>query len=87
MRYTVTWDPAAEKELMEIWLDAPDQRAVSEAANTIDRELATDAERKGEEFYGDRLIVILPLSVTFRIYDGDYLVRVRQVHRVARPSG
>jgi hypothetical protein len=86
MRYTVTWDRDAEKELMQIWLDAPDQRAVSEAANAIDRELTNDAERKGEEFYGDRLIVILPLSVTFRVYEKDNLVRVRQVHRVSRSS-
>jgi hypothetical protein len=86
MRYTVTWDRDAEKELMQIWLDAPDQRAVSEAANAIDRELTTDAERKGEDFYGDRLIVILPLSVTFRVYEKDNLVSVRQVHRISRSS-
>ncbi|MEX2188325.1 MAG: hypothetical protein WD875_16075 [Pirellulales bacterium] len=86
MRYSVTWDRDAENELTQIWLDAPDRAAVSAAANAIDRELANDAERKGVDFYGDRLIVMRPLCVTFRVVHGDRLVIVRQVSRIATKS-
>ncbi|RIK77421.1 MAG: hypothetical protein DCC68_17310 [Planctomycetota bacterium] len=83
MRYTVTWDRDAEAELTQLWLDAPDRAAIAAAANAIDRELAVDAERRGEEFYGDRLLVVRPLCVTFRVLPRDNLVIVRQVSRLA----
>jgi hypothetical protein len=52
MRYTVAWDPAAEPELMAIWLRAPDRQAVTDAANEIDRLLADDRYRRGSHFMG-----------------------------------
>ncbi len=33
MRFTVTWDPPAEAELTNLWLNAPDQQAIADAAD------------------------------------------------------
>jgi hypothetical protein len=78
MRYTVTWHPDAEKELARIWLEAVHQQAVAFAANEMDRELSSEPERKGQEFFGDRILVVPPLAVTFSVSHEDRLVRVLQ---------
>jgi hypothetical protein len=31
MRYTVLWTPTAERDLTELWLDAPDREAIRQA--------------------------------------------------------
>jgi hypothetical protein len=41
--YTVVWHRDARDELAGLWLDAEDRNAVTLAAGTIDRHLATDA--------------------------------------------
>lgn len=82
MRYTVTWHRDAENELLRIWMDSVDRNAVAAAANAMDRELATDPDAKGEEFYGDRLLVLPPLAVGFVVKSADLVVEVRQVWRV-----
>lgn len=46
-RYTVVWVEGAERELANLWLDATDRRAVTDAADEIDRALARDATTKG----------------------------------------
>ena len=81
MRYTVAWEQAAEDELILIWMNAVDKEAVRDAADQIDPILAVDPETKGEEFYGDRLLVVAPLSVTFSVLPDDRLVKVLSVWR------
>jgi hypothetical protein len=46
MRYTVLWEPSAEAELAQIWLDAADRRAVQEAADRIDSTLRMNPENE-----------------------------------------
>jgi len=79
MRFTVTWHPAAEQELAEIWLQAADRNQVTHAANLLDRALASDPLAPGEEFYGDRLLVALPLAVTYTVSQADRTVQILQV--------
>lgn len=79
MRCTVTWHPDAQSELACIWLDASERQAVADAANEIDRELSQDPDQKGEEFYGDRLFVALPLAVTYAVFPDDLRVQILQV--------
>jgi plasmid stabilization system protein ParE len=82
MRYTVTWHPSAEDELARFWLDAPVRSAVTTAADRIDQILGTDSDTKGEEFYGNRLLVEMPLAVIFAVHPDDRRVEVLQVwHR------
>jgi plasmid stabilization system protein ParE len=79
MRFTVTWHPAAEQELTEIWLRANDRSSVTHAANDIDQTLALAPQAHGEEFYGDRLLVALPLAVTYTVNEPDRIVQILQV--------
>ena len=79
MRFTVTWHPTAEAELAKIWLQASDQTSVTQAANEIDQALATQPLSQGEEFYGDRIFVVLPLAVTYTVSEPDLTVQILQV--------
>jgi plasmid stabilization system protein ParE len=76
MRFTVTWHPAAENELADIWLVSTERSQVAQAANEIEQRLAADPLAQGEEFYGDRLIVVSPLAVTYTTRESDRLVQI-----------
>jgi hypothetical protein len=79
MRFTVTWHPSAEQELATIWIAAADRQDVTEAAKRIDDVLASEPLLKGEEFYGDRILVEPPLAVTYSVQAPDRIVRILQV--------
>ena len=82
MRYTVIWHPAAENELADIWVRFADRDEITRAANQIDQLLASDPASQGEEFYGDRVLVVLPLAVTYAVQEADRTVIILQVwHR------
>lgn len=81
-RFTVAWRRSARDELGEIWLTADHRDEITTAANRIDGLLAHQADRLGEEFYGDRLIVVPPVHVVFTVSVPDRLVIVEQVWRV-----
>ena len=79
MRFTVTWHPSAEQELTDIWLRVIDRADVTQAANTIDQLLASEPLAHGEEFYGERILVVVPLAVTYAVSEQDRTVQVLQV--------
>jgi hypothetical protein len=79
MPFTVVWAVAAQNELARIWLQAPDRRAVTAAANRIEAALVHSPETKGVEFYGDRLLVDRPLHVVFRVSPDDLKVEVLHI--------
>jgi hypothetical protein len=79
MRFTVTWHPTAEAELADIWLRATDRAGVADAANNIDQSLAAEPLSQGEDFYGDRILVVLPLAVTYTVSEPDLSVQILQV--------
>ena len=83
MKYTVTWKPAAKDRLAEIWMAAPDRRAVASAANTIDRSLGDDPLRRGESRSGTcRILVVEPLAVVYDVHELDRLVKVLSIRHV-----
>jgi plasmid stabilization system protein ParE len=79
MRFTVTWHPSAEQELSEIWMRASDRQNIAQAANLIDQLLASGPLTHGEDFYGDRILVVLPLAVTYKVSEPDRTVIILQV--------
>lgn len=81
MRYTVTWAPSAQAELARIWTSAPDQKAVADAANEIDRRLRISPETAGDELGDNRYLVVEPLVIVFTIDPGDRKVEVLRVGR------
>ena len=82
MTFTVVWSAAAERELTELWLAAEDRSPVADAAYEIDQRLRVNPEQKGESRdFGQRIILLAPLGVTFEVLLDDRLVRVLDVWR------
>jgi len=79
MRYMVVWENAAQNALAAIWMAAADRQAVRNASNRVDREFAIDPEVKGTYFYGDRLLYVALLHVSYRVESADMRVRVLDV--------
>jgi plasmid stabilization system protein ParE len=80
MTYTVIWERTAENELAEIWVRVVDKNAVSQAANHIDAALRDHAHTCGDPHLGqDRIWLVPPLGIIFRIQEPDCLVRVLAV--------
>jgi len=76
MRYTVVWSPDAQDQLVELWLTSDDRNAITRATHAIDQALQQDPILKGDDFYGDRILVKSPLQVIFRVRADDMLVEV-----------
>jgi hypothetical protein len=86
-RYAATWLNSAQMHLAQIWNDATDKQAVTRAANAIDVELATDADRKGNPVpEGLRSLSIPPLHVLFEVQEQDRLVEVASIRADPPPS-
>ena len=85
MRFTVVWTPEARNDLAELWLAFPDRKAVQNVADTIDSGLRDDAHLQGREFFGERLLGVPPLNVTFSVSLEDRLVTIAQVW-IASPT-
>lgn len=84
MRYTVVWRETALQQLARVWTASTDRRAVNEASEMIDRELAADAHAKGQDYFGDRVLPASPLWALFTVRPDDRLVEVLQVGRPGR---
>ena len=78
MKFSVSWNPAAEKDLAELWLNHPQlQREISDAANRVDSLLRVTPENEGESRVGNaRLVVVDPLLVEFNVIAEDLRVTV-----------
>lgn len=80
MKWTVLYRPSAQDQLARIWMNARDQQAVTNAADEIDRILASDPLRAGESRDGNtRIIIEQPLTALFELYPDDKLVEVFSV--------
>ena len=87
MNFTVTWVPAAEAELTDLWLAAVDQTSLRLAADQIDHQLKINPEEAGESRSGGRRILIVPpLVVTYRIRMADRVVQVLNVRSFQQPG-
>jgi len=87
-RYTVSWLEGAQEHLAEVWLNAPNKQAVTDAANAIEVELARDADKKGMAVSeGLRTLHIPPLHVLFTVSEPDRLVEVVSVRSDQPPGG
>ena len=82
--YTVVWHQQALHELAEIWAAADRRQAVTDSVVRIDRALRLDPAVKGVDFYGDRLLVVVPLAVVYSVRENDRQV---EILRVTGPAG
>jgi len=79
MRYTVVYDPSAEAQLIDLWMHAPNRRAVRDASDDIDRQLKRSPDLVGQQFGPHRRLVIHPLAVEYTVSPPDRMVRVLRV--------
>jgi hypothetical protein len=91
-RYTVTWVLAVQFDLAQLYLDATDPQAVTDAANAIDVMLATDPASKGTSMKeGLYSLDVPPLRVLYSVSESDRLVEVASVRRLtplsSEPTG
>lgn len=77
MKFTVAYLPEAEQQLADLWLNATDPTAVTNASGHIDRMLATDPLGVGESRVADlRILIESPLAVVYDVREADSLVKV-----------
>jgi hypothetical protein len=77
MKWTVVYRTSAQDHLADAWLNSPDPQAVADAADEIDRLLATNPLDAGESRDGDsRVVIERPLTVMYDVYPDDGLVEV-----------
>jgi hypothetical protein len=78
MMYTVVWLKAAQDLLAALWLNAPDRREFTGAANAIDAQLRIDPYAYSESRGADdqRILIFPPVGVAFDVSDDDRLVTV-----------
>ncbi len=82
-RYTVTWQPEAEAELVELWLKASDRNQLAAAVRAIDAGLSLDAEGKGDLVAeGLRAFNAPPLRVLFTVRPADRVVEIELVRQL-----
>ena len=80
MRYMVSWRQHALNELAQIWMNASDPQAVTDASNRLDVALRDDPDQTAILMSGgDWLMIELPLAVIFRIFPPDCRVVVSRV--------
>jgi hypothetical protein len=85
MKYTVLWQPGAEQQLAEVWVEALDRPAATRAADAIDVRLGQDPARRGESrAAGRRILLVSPLGVLFRVEPDDRIARVLTVWSYGR---
>jgi plasmid stabilization system protein ParE len=83
MKYTVIWRPSAEADLADLWIEATDRAAVTQAAAEINRMLTADPLNAGESRSGsDRIVFIPPLMALVEVRELDRLVVVMHVRQL-----
>ncbi len=86
MNYHVTWRPSAEQQLAQLWINATDRNAITDAANTIAADLARDPLGVGESRSGaTRFYFVSPLAVYYPVDSPNRQVHVWAVWRRRSP--
>ena len=80
IRFTVLWRKELPGELATLWCDSSQRDEIAAAADQIVPELLIDAHLKGDILLaGQRQLTIGPLTVYFRVDEGDRKVFVEGI--------
>ena len=85
MNFTVLWLPAAENELIFVWLAAADQTAVTQAAHRLEQALARHPLVIGipRNSSVSRTATDLPLGIDYEVIMDDNTVRILRLWSLA----
>ena len=81
MRFTVVWTQFALGQLANLWRQASDRHAVSDAADKVDPILRDDPDTKGIPLGRFCILEIVSLAFLYEVTPPDRLVRVLSVRR------
>lgn len=83
MKWTVVYQPSANDDLAEIWMNSVDRQAVSDAIDAVEAELARMPLEIGESRAGNmRLIIQPPLLMFYDVVPDDLRVTVWHIRKV-----
>jgi hypothetical protein len=82
MRYTVVWTATALQQHAEVWVEHVDRAAVNRDVDSVDRELRDDPDEKGDDYFGDRYVLLPVIWALYSVVPADRLVRVLQIGRI-----
>jgi hypothetical protein len=83
--FRIRWTPSALSDLAAAWMQASDKTAVNDAVRKIDQRLLTDPRHEGESRPGgERILVELPLGVSFDVSPRQPVVYIWRVWLIAK---
>jgi hypothetical protein len=82
MKWKVDSTSDADDELTTIYMNDVDKDGITLASARIERDLSIDPDKKGEDFYGDRIYEYGPLAVVYELRPDDRTVVIIQVMRI-----
>ena len=85
MSYEVVWEPVAEDELIDCWLNADNRKTVTRASHHIDRLLEADPLQGEHQSEGLYRICLPPLAAYYEIDELERRVRVTNIRQL-RPG-
>jgi plasmid stabilization system protein ParE len=85
--FEVFWKRSARGQLADIWVKSSNRNAITDAVNSIDRALRSDPGEQGESREDDeRVLMVTPLVVDFRVVDEDRRVEIFAVRHLRQRS-
>jgi plasmid stabilization system protein ParE len=81
--FEVLWKRSARGQLADIWVNASNRNAITAAVDSIDRALRSDPDEQGESREDqERVVVVPPLVVDFRVIEEDRRVEILAVRQL-----
>lgn len=81
MKWTVIWQPSAERMPAELWVKANAKKVISQAANLADAMLRNSPQEHGESRNGlERILFVFPLCILYEVIPDDMKVIVTNVY-------
>ena len=75
------WRETALQQLARVWMDSVDRSGVNREVDQIDRELFVEPDQKGDDYFGDRYVLLPIMWALFRVVAEGNEVVVLQVGR------
>lgn len=82
MKWKVETTADADSELAAIYMNDVDKKGITYASDRITRDLSIDPDKKGEDFYADRIYEYGPLAVAYELRPDDRTVMILQFMRI-----
>jgi hypothetical protein len=83
MTFQVVWKNLALQQLAAIWMVSDRRTKINEDCESADRLLSQDGHTHGDDYFGDRYVI---LSVLWILYRVDMMNKIITILQVGRPG-